>query len=505
MPAEDLKALALEFADPDKNIMSLWTMGVNQHNRGTWMNHNLYNIHLLSGKIARPGCGPFSLTGQPTACGTAREVGTFSHRLPADLLVANAQHRRYTEAIWDLPEGYLDAIQKPGMHTVKIFREMSKGNLDFLWTAHNNWAQSMPNLTRFLGQGDKKGIFDTFIVVNEVYPTLSTQYADVVLPVALWVEREGQFGNAERRTAVFEKAVDPPGEAKWDLWAFMEVAHRVLDGEQIDGKDAFDHLFGFIYDKGAHDFKNDGRETNRLLWEEYRIFSNPEMNEKAKAINDDADGKFNAKLKMEAKQLAPYEEYLARHGMTWPVRNVDGKWLETHWRFADGKQADGFDEIGVAKYGKQGLANNLSFYKSANLKPSVVFRPYEPPAEEPDDEYPFYFCTGRLLEHWHTGTMTRRVPELDRALPEALLNIHPNDASKLGVKDGDLVHVKSRFGEFDIKASTAGRTEPQEGIVFAPFFAEETLVNLAVQDTYCPLSKEPDYKKTCVSITKVEG
>ena len=73
------------------------------------------------------------------------------------------------------------------------------------------------------------------------------------------------------------------------------------------------------------------------------------------------------------------------------------------------------------------------------------------------------------------------------------------------VKDGDLVHVKSRFGEFDIKASTAGRTEPQEGIVFAPFFAEETLVNLAVQDTYCPLSKEPDYKKTCVSITKVEG
>ncbi len=65
------------FADPDKNIMSLWTMGVNQHNRGTWMNHNIYNIHLLSGKIAQPGCGPFSLTGQPTACGTAREVGTF--------------------------------------------------------------------------------------------------------------------------------------------------------------------------------------------------------------------------------------------------------------------------------------------------------------------------------------------------------------------------------------------------------------------------------------------
>ena len=323
------------------------------------------------------------------------------------------------------------------------------------------------------------------------------------IPVAMWVEREGQFGNAERRTAVFEKAVDPPGEAKWDLWAFMEVAHRVLDGEQIDGKDAFDHLFGFVYDKGAHDFKNDGRETNRLLWEEYRIFSNPEMNDKAKAINDDADGTFGAKLKMEAKQLAPYEKYLAHHGMTWPVRNVDGKWLETHWRFADGKQADGFDEVGVKQYGKPGQAGGVSFYKSANLKPSVVFRPYEPPAQTPSDEYPFYFVTGRLLEHWHTGTMTRRVPELDRALPEALLNMNPDDCKKLGIQDGDMVKVKSTYGEFDIKVSTAGRTEPPAGVTFAPFFAEETLVNLAVQDVYCPLSKEPDYKKTCVSITKL--
>lgn len=498
VPAEDLRELAEVFADPDAKVMSLWTMGVNQHNRGTWMNHNIYNIHLLSGKIARPGCGPFSLTGQPTACGTAREVGTFCHRLPADLLVANEQHRRFTEAVWDLPEGHLDAIKAPGMHTVKMFREMSKGNIDFLWSAHNNWAQSMPNLTRFLGMGDEnRGIFDTFIVVNEVYPTLSTQYADVVLPVALWVEREGQFGNAERRTAVFEKAVDPPGEAKWDLWAFMEVARRVLDGEKIGDKDAFDHLFGFIYDKDAADFKGDDRETNRALWEEYRVFSNPSLNERAQAINE------SAKLKMEAKQLAPYDEYLTHHGLTWPVREVDGTWMSTKWRFADGAQADGFDEVGVATYGTPGLAGGVSFYKSTDMRPSVVFRPYEPPAEEPDEEYPFYFVTGRLLEHWHTGTLTRRVPELDRALPEALLNVSPEDCEKLGVLDGDMVRVRSRFGQFDIKVSTAGRTEPPAGVVFAPFFAEEALVNLAVQDTYCPLSKEPDYKKTCVSIEKI--
>ena len=502
VPAADLKELASLFADPAKNVLSLWTMGVNQHNRGTWMNHNLYNIHLLSGKIARPGCGPFSLTGQPTACGTAREVGTFSHRLPADLVVNNPQHRRYTEAVWNLPENYLDPIQKPGFHTVKIFREMSKGNIDFLWTAHNNWAVSMPNLTRFLGYGDKKGVMTTFTVVDEVYPTLSTQYADVVLPAALWVEREGQFGNAERRTSVFEKAVDPPGQAKWDLWIIMEVAKRVLDGEKIEGEDAFDRLFGFVYDKDAAGFKGNDRETNRAIWEEYRTFSNPSLNERAKAINDDAAGTFGAKLKMEAKQLAPYDEYLVNHGLTWPVREVDGAWLPTKWRFAAGKQTEGYDEIGIAQYGKTGLAGNLSFYKTANMKPSVVFRPYEPPAETPDETYPFYFCTGRLLEHWHTGSMTRRVPELDRALPEALLNMNQADCDRLGIKDGDMVTVTSRYGSFDIKASTAGRTEPPEGMTFAPFFAEEALVNLAVQDVYCPLSKEPDYKKTCVSIKK---
>ncbi len=503
VPVEDLQELAAIFAEPETKVMSLWTMGVNQHNRGTWMNHNIYNVHLLSGKIAQPGNGPFSLTGQPSACGTAREVGTFSHRLPADLLVANAQHRRYTEAIWNLPDGYLDAIQKPGFHTVKIFREMSKGNMDFIWSAHNNWAQSMPNLTRFLGFSDEyRGIYDTFVVVNEVYPTITTEYADVVFPVAMWVEREGQFGNGERRTAVFEKAVDPPGDARWDVWVLLQVARRVLDGETIDGQDAFDHLFGFVYDKEADDFVGDQREVNRRIWEEYRVFSNPSMNERAAAINADADGEFGATLKMEAKQLAPYDEYLTHHGLTWPVREVNGEWLPTRWRFADGPQEEGFDQYGVAQYGTPGKAAGLDFYKSTDHKPSVVFRPYEPPAEEPDEEYPFWFCTGRLLEHWHTGTMTRRVPELDRALPEALLNMNPEDCARLGIADGDMVRVTSRHGSFEIKASTAGRTEPPAGVTFAPFFAEETLVNLAVHEYYCPLSKEPDYKKTCVRIEK---
>ena len=504
VPAADIEELAKLFGDPTKKIMSLWTMGVNQHSRGTWMNHCIYNIHLLTGKISKPGSGPFSLTGQPSACGTAREVGLFAHRLPADLLVANPQHRRYTEVIWGLPEGYLDEIEAPGFHTIKIFKELSKGNIDFLWSASNNWAVTLPNLTRFLGKDPTyKGIIDAFIVVNDPYPTLSTQYANVVFPAAMWVEREGQYGNAERRTTVFEKAVDPPGEAKWDTWIFLQVAKRVLKDTSIGGTNAFDHLFGFVWDDEKDDLIEDQREVNTRLFNEYRIFSNPDLNDAAQAINKDADGTFEAVLKMENKQLAPYEEYVNNDALTWPARQVDGQWLSTLWRFADGKQSEGYDELGVEMYGDKGLPGNISFYKSAGKKPSAVFRPYEPPAEEPDTEYPFWFCTGRLLEHWHSGSMTRVVPELNKALPEALLYINKEDCTALGISDGNKVKVTSRHGSFEINVSTNQRVAPPKGLVFAPFFAEETLINLATQDYYCPLSKEPDYKKTCVRIEKV--
>ena len=103
VPKDKLDRLAELYADPKIKVTSFWTMGFNQHTRGVWANQLVYNLHLLTGKIATPGNSPFSLTGQPSACGTAREVGTFSHRLPADMVVVNPEHRAKTEAIWKLP------------------------------------------------------------------------------------------------------------------------------------------------------------------------------------------------------------------------------------------------------------------------------------------------------------------------------------------------------------------------------------------------------------------
>lgn len=497
VPVQDLEALAKEFANPKTKIMSLWTMGVNQHTRGTWMNNLIYNIHLLAGKIAKPGCGPFSLTGQPSACGTAREVGVFSHRLPADLLVKNPEHRRYTELIWNLPKGYLDAIETPGMHTVKIFRELGNGKIKFLWSMSNNWGQTNPKLNRYRGKdANGKGVIDGFIVVSDVYPTRSTEMADVVLPAAMWVEREGQFGNAERRTSIFEKCIEPPGEARWDLWAIVQVAKRVLEGKMIGNKPAFDVLFGMVWDKQKNDLIEDQHEVNRILWEEYRTFSNPHES-KNKEIQE-----LGTKLHMKAKQLAPYDEYLKQHGICWPVRNVNGKWMETNWRYSYGKQEEGFDQIGIEEYGQKGKYMDLDFYKSTDHKPAILFRPFEEAAEVPDKEYPFWLCTGRVLEHWHSGTMTRRVPELHKAFPEALCEIHPDDAAAMGIKTGDMVKVVSRRGEVTVKATTAGRGNPPKGLIYVPFFAEETLINLVTLDCYCPISKQNDFKKCAVKIVK---
>jgi nitrate reductase NapA len=138
-----LEELAEMYADPNRKVMSLWTMGFNQHARGTWVNQLCYNAHLLTGKISEPGNGPFSLTGQPSACGTAREVGTFAHRLPADMVVMNENHRKIAEEKWQLPEGTIPA--KPGFHAVLQNRKLKDGELNVYWVQCNNNMQAAPS------------------------------------------------------------------------------------------------------------------------------------------------------------------------------------------------------------------------------------------------------------------------------------------------------------------------------------------------------------------------
>ena len=175
-----LQALADQYASPGRKVVSYWTMGFNQHTRGTWVNEQAYTVHLLAGKQAKPGSGAFSLTGQPSACGTAREVGTFSHRLPADMVVDNAEHRAHSEQLWKLPPRTLNP--KVGSHITEMMRDLEDGKVKWLWIQVTNPFQSTANANHWIHAAREK---DSFIVVSDVYPTLSCKVADLILPSAM--------------------------------------------------------------------------------------------------------------------------------------------------------------------------------------------------------------------------------------------------------------------------------------------------------------------------------
>ncbi|MRI32410.1 periplasmic nitrate reductase subunit alpha [Endozoicomonas sp. OPT23] len=481
VPAKNLIELAKLYADPKRKVMSLWTMGMNQHTRGVWMNNIVYNIHLLTGKISEPGNGPFSLTGQPSACGTAREVGTFSHRLPADMVVKKKKHRDYAEKIWKLPEGTVPG--KVGYHAVLQNRMLKDGKLNAYWVMCNNNMQAAPNMNEEGLPGYRNP--DNFIVVSDPYPTVTAQAADLVLPTAMWVEKEGGYGNAERRTQLWFQQVEPHGEARSDLWQLMEFSKRFKTEEvwsdallakapQYRGKTLFEVLFknGQVDKFPMSEFKGRmnqesedfGFYVHKGLFEEYATFGR---------------GK--------AHDLAPFDMYHEARGLRWPV--VDGK--ETLWRFREG-----YDP-----YVKSG--EEVSFYGKKDGKAWIFALPYEPPAESPDEEYDLWLSTGRVLEHWHTGTMTRRVPELYRAFPDAVIFMHPEDAKERGLRRGMEAKILSRRGEVRSRIETRGRNRPPKGLVFMPFFDAKQLVNKLTLDATDPLSKETDYKKCAVKIVKV--
>lgn len=477
-----LDALAELYADPDTKVMSFWTMGFNQHTRGVWANNMIYNIHLLTGKISTPGNSPFSLTGQPSACGTAREVGTFSHRLPADMVVTNPYHRRFAEQTWRVPEGTID--EQPGAHAVLQNRMLKDGEINVYWVQCNNNVQAAANLVEETYPGYRNP--DNFIIVSDAYPTVTAELADLILPAAMWVEKEGAYGNAERRTQFWQQMVTAPGEARSDLWQMMEFSKRfaieeVWPEELLDanpgyrGKSLYEVLFrngqvdAFGLDELNPDFDNDeshdfGFYVQKGLFEEYAQFTR---------------GK--------AHDLAPFEVYHQVRGLRWPV--VEGQ--ETPWRY--NAKYDPYVEEG----------RDFHFYGQSDGRAIIYAVPYEPPAEAPDEEFPLWLVTGRVLEHWHSGSMTRRVPELHRAFPQAMVYMHPEDARELGVRRGTEVRIVSPRGDMHTRVETRGRNRMPRGVVYVPWFDASQLINKVTLDATDPISKQTDFKKCACRIEAV--
>ena len=476
-----LRQLAELYADPKTKVMSFWTMGFNQHTRGVWANNMVYNIHLLTGKIATPGNSPFSLTGQPSACGTAREVGTFSHRLPADMVVMNPEHRKKAEGIWKVPAGTIQ--EKPGYHAVEQNRALRDGKLNAYWVQVNNNIQAGANINEEGLPGYRNP--DNFIVVSDAYPTVTAQAADLILPAAMWVEKEGAYGNAERRTQFWRQLVRAPGEARSDLWQLMEFSKRFSTDEcwppellaanpGYRGKTLFQVLFAngqvdaFKTDEIPKDYENHesaafGFYVQKGLFEEYRQFG-----------------------KGKGKDFAEFDTYHRVRGLRWPV--VDGK--ETLWRYREG--SDPYVPAG----------EGFRFYGHTDGKAVIWALPYEPPHESPDADYDLWLVTGRVLEHWHSGSMTMRVPELYKSFPQAPVFMHPDDAAARGLRRGQEARLVSRRGEIRARVETRGRNRPPRGLVFVPWFDASVLVNKLLLDANDPISRQTDFKKCACRIEK---
>jgi nitrate reductase (cytochrome) len=479
---DQLLALAELYADPKRKVMSLWTMGFNQHVRGVWANQLCYNLHLLTGKIAEPGNSPFSLTGQPSACGTAREVGTFAHRLPADMVVTNPEHRKHVEEVWRVPLGLLP--DKPGYHAVQQDRMLKDGKLNWYWTQTTNNVQAGPNSANETYPGYRNP--DNFVVVSDAYPTVTTMSADLVLPAAMWVEKEGAYGNAERRTQFWHQLVDAPGRARSDVWQIVEFSKRFTTDEVwpaeilatnpvFRGKTLYDVLFrnGVVDRYPASDCdpayanaeaEHFGFYLHKGLFEEYATFG-----------------------RGHGHDLAPFDAYHQTRGLRWPV--VDGK--ETRWRYREGQDP----------YVKPG--ESVRFYGRADGRAIILAAPYEPPAESPDADYKFWLVTGRVLEHWHSGSMTMRVPELYRAFPGARVFMNAVDARTLGINQGAEVRVVSRRGEIRSRVEVRGRNRMPEGVIFVPWFDASQLINQVTLDATDPISKQTDFKKCAVKVLPI--
>ena len=426
--------------------MTLWTMGLNQSTHGTWSTNAICNLHLATGAICRPGSGPFSLTGQPNAMG-GREMGYMGPGLPGQRAVFSDADRAFAEEIWGLGPGTIRA--ESGSGTIDMFRRAADGEIKAVWIICSNPVASVANRKTVIEALERAEL----VIAQDVYTeTATTAYADVLLPATLWVEAEGVTVNSDRTLTLVRDVVPAPGEAQPDWLLICRVA-------QAMGFDGFDFA------------------SSSEVFDEIRRFWNPQTGWDLRGVTYD-------RLREEPVQWpAPPGDAGTRH----PIRYVnDGVSQSLH------VDDDGF-------------VPRLAF-ATPSRRAQFLARPHLAPAELPDDDYPWVLNTGRLPHHWHTLTKTGRVAKLVKLHPGPFVEVHPDDALRHGIAEGDQVEVASRRGRFVVPAVVTDRVQP--GNLFAPFHwndehGEYVTVNAVTSDAVDPLSAQPEFKFAAVSLRRV--
>jgi formate dehydrogenase alpha subunit len=404
--AADIIEAARLFAGA-KRAAVIYGMGITQHTTGTDNVKCIANLLLLTGNIGRAGTGFSPLRGQNNVQG-ACDMGALPNVFPGYQALNNAEARHKYELAWNCA-----LSETPGLPVTEMINAAHDGTLKALYVLGENPMMSEPSLKHV-----KKAMENLeFIAVQDIFPTETALLADVLLPAAVFAEKDGTFTNTERRVQKLRKAVEPPGQALPDWQIVSSLAARM------------GHPFGY---SGT------------------------------------------AEIMQEVAALTPIyggiiHDRLDRAGLQWPCTDLA--------------------HPGTPFLHKETFTRGRGKFHAVE---------YRPAAEDTSPGYPLILTTGRVLEHWHTGSMSRRSFVLDRLNPSGSVDIHPVDARRLGIVEGDVISLASARGKIETPAHVTEKSSP--GVAFMAFHWREAPVNILTNTALDPVAKIPEFKVSAVKM-----
>ncbi|WP_068084581.1 nitrate reductase [Polycladidibacter stylochi] len=439
-----LDAFYALFAAHEKTV-SVFSMGINQSSRGTEKAGTIINCHLATGRIGRPGAGPFSMTGQPNAMG-GREVGGLANMLAAHMDLENKAHRKLVKTFWDAPK----LPQKQGLKAVELFEAVRKGKIKALWIMHTNPVVSMPAAAKVEAALQAC----PFVVVSDITANTDTaRSAHVLLPASAWGEKEGTVTNSERRISRQRSFMSTPGKAMPDFWQLAQVGQRM----------GFAHAFD--YSSPAQIF----REHAALSGLQNTLKDGNERDFDISFFEEVSGGNYN--------ELEPFQ---------WPARK----------QLSDNSN-------------KRSFADGWFYHADGKARFICAAPPedYGEPRQKQRQKL-FHLNTGRLRDQWHTMTRSGLSERLCGHLPEPFVALSPADFDGLGLQAGDVVTLSNALGVVRLRALKSDAQKSGEVFVplhWSDQFASNARIDKLVQPNTCPISGQPSFKHSQVQLKRYEG
>jgi anaerobic selenocysteine-containing dehydrogenase len=511
-------------------VIIMWGIGYNQHIHGQHNVISIINLLSLTGNLAKPGCGPFSMTGQPNAMGE-RFTGGLTGRLPYNQPLTNSKHRRKMAKAWRVPEANLRQAMNSGNpgYAVGMMERALKGEVKamFLVYATHIDLPDQDNLVR-------PALSKTFNVVQEIYRHAPNNlYADVIFPAATWGEVQGIYINSERRLYVIDKAAEAPPGCLPDMDMVIDKGKEIADLLGMDGNKIFP------YTRGKDGCYDAGEVLREIV--ENSAGTDTDLTGMLEVEKRDGIGLYEQLRQLRGIQWpAPTYEIAKKGGSTRRYMAQEGVWKDRpygYFRTKDGKmhfkmcEQDYTDreaitnklmEFGVKK--DHYSIDHIDLIKKARdnaLTPDITDSSYRDMAwhRVPDDKYPYWLGLGVVYEHFHTAK-SNRSPTTRRLVPEQYVEMHVDDAAALDVRDGDLVRLVTRRGSYQARAQVGtnslvkpARNSVPRGYMFSPWNLSvadsadprknKWLVNSVSSRVWDPVSGQVDFKKLACRIEKV--